>query len=496
MHKTGSSSIQRTLSKALGTGNFVYADMGNDRDLPIGPNHSVPIYLLFSSKPNRHDIYKKLRWDKQEIVRTRNAIRSKLERCINNSRGKTVIISGEGIPMLSKSDLLNMKKYFERYFDDILIVGYIRPPVSYMESTFQQIIQVFGFGNLNFDDACSKSYPKYRVRFEKFYDIFSAGKVRLWKFNPSVFPDKCVVQDFCSRLGIEVPPEMAVRINESLSKEAVSLLYFYKKYRTVFETGRNAVKANTRLIARVSEIKGEKISFSRELVDPILEKNRADIEWMEEKLGQTLAEEVPDGREGRITCEDDLLRMDVTKTTQLLDLLYKRGVSPEMVALVIGKTMDIEQEGPETFDRQDGKIIARLVNFLYESIKTEISVGNRPGGHKKGKTRNTGLSNTARTNKLQIEKKDDMLNRNELTKKLIGRISEKFDNPAVKKSAQTVVNQFVQLLIDELKTSGEVRIPKLGAFRVIKKPADAEKPARKVIKFAMSKDLREYFQHG
>ncbi len=89
-----------------------------------------------------------------------------------------------------------------------------------------------------------------------------------------------------------------------------------------------------------------------------------------------------------------------------------------------------------------------------------------------------------------------MLKRSELTEKLIGRISQKSDKPGARKSARLVMDEFIQLLIDELKTSGEVRIPKLGALRVVEKSADAEKPARKVIKFTMSKDLREYFQQG
>ncbi len=95
-----------------------------------------------------------------------------------------------------------------------------------------------------------------------------------------------------------------------------------------------------------------------------------------------------------------------------------------------------------------------------------------------------------------------MLNPKELTEKLRDRVSQRFDNPAVKKAAKAVVDEFIQLITDELKNSGEVRIPKLGVLKVIKRPAgmkteagtDVKIPAHKVIRLAMSKQLKELLQ--
>lgn len=95
-----------------------------------------------------------------------------------------------------------------------------------------------------------------------------------------------------------------------------------------------------------------------------------------------------------------------------------------------------------------------------------------------------------------------MLNRKELAEKLKDRVSQKFDKPAVKNNAVGVVDEFIQLITDELKNSGEVRIPKLGVLKVIERPAgmkteagtEVEVPTRKIIRFVMAKDLKIIFQ--
>jgi hypothetical protein len=65
--------------------------------------------------------------------------------------------------------------------------------------------------------------------FEKFDDVLGRENVRLWKFDPPSFPNGCVVQDFCTRLGIALPRERVIRVNASISREAVQLLYTYRK---------------------------------------------------------------------------------------------------------------------------------------------------------------------------------------------------------------------------------------------------------------------------
>ena len=118
-----------------------------------------------------------------------------------------------------------------------------------------------------------------------FDDVFGRANVHLWKFDPKSFVGKCVVQDFCSRLGIAFPKDRIVRVNESLSREAVALLFAYRKYgRALGSTAMNGPE-NQRLVAQLRKIGGSKFRLSAEAVRPILDRNREDIEWMEKRLG-------------------------------------------------------------------------------------------------------------------------------------------------------------------------------------------------------------------
>jgi nucleoid DNA-binding protein len=119
-----------------------------------------------------------------------------------------------------------------------------------------------------------------------------------------------------------------------------------------------------------------------------------------------------------------------------------------------------------------------------------------PDAGKTGGEAQTAVNDAGHAGKPENGKEKAMLKHNELAEKLIGRISQKSYGPEVKESAKAVMDEFIKLLVDELKTSGEVRIPQLGALKVVEKPADADFPARKVVKFSIGKNMKEYFQQG
>ena len=68
-------------------------------------------------------------------------------------------------------------------------------------------------------------------------------------------------------------------------------------------------------------------------------------------------------------------------------------------------------------------------------------------------------------------KEDAVLTHKELMIKVKQRVSDKFKNPLVQKSADWVVNEFIQVIADELDNTGEVTIPKLGVFKTVERPA-------------------------
>ena len=279
MHKTGSSSIQETLNHHEGISDFQYADFKTS-------NHSGKILSIFlDSSERRLDNLKRRGMSDEEIkIFIENAKKLLIKNC-EDKRSETMILSGEGIVGLSLESLYKLKIFLQQYFENIDIVAYIRTPISFMQSAFQQQIKE---GRKEF--SINRSFPKYKSKFEKFDEVFGKSNVLLWKFEPKTFRSNDVVHDFCYRLGIDVVLGNVSRHNETISKEALSLLYIYRKYGQGFGVGPNVVRENNLLIEALTSIGNGKIEFSKQLTQGILEKIKDDIAWMESRLGESLEE--------------------------------------------------------------------------------------------------------------------------------------------------------------------------------------------------------------
>lgn len=327
MHKTGSTSIQNSL-RGFSNGRFVYANLD-------ASNHSLAMYSLFATRPELHHLHK---GREDAVIQAYIAkMRADLERSIEAARDRTLIISGEDISVLPQIALVEMHKYFHSRFDHVRIVGYVRPPAGYFASAFQEQVKGGSAGKFNFE----RIYPNYRRTFGKFDEVFGRENVDLWKFDPQSFPVGCAVQDFCSRLSISLPLERIVRLNESLPQQVVALLYTYRIYGQ--ELGSNDMKApeSMKLGNMLAVVGNDKFRFSPGVIGSVLEKNRADIEWMEARLGQSLDENLGEHRLSDVRDESDLLHPNPEVVKKLLEMLGNRapvgvvGRTPMEVALLM-----------------------------------------------------------------------------------------------------------------------------------------------------------------
>jgi hypothetical protein len=327
MHKTGSTSIQRSL-QGFRDDRFQYARLGKTA------NHSLAMYSLFVPHPEQHPLHKTHRPDAAALSAYVAEMRAELERTIDAARGRTLLISGEDISVLPPDSLTQLRDHFRGRFDEITVVGYVRPPGGYMASGFQQRAREGAVSRLDL----AREYRNYRQGFSKFDDVFGRGNVHLWKFDPGTFPGNCAVRDFCSRLGIALPVRRIVRFNESLSRQAVGLLYTYYSLGTKHGFYAGRVPQDEKLGALLAGVGSDKFRFSPDAVRPVLEKNQADIKWMEARLGQSLHEDLGSHRPGDVREESDLLNPDPAAVGKLLALLGRsapagiRGETPEEVA--------------------------------------------------------------------------------------------------------------------------------------------------------------------
>lgn len=330
MHKTGSTSIQQSLN-GYSDCSCLYARIGNDA------NHSLAIFSLFSDHPEKHPLHGGKNSNIGAVRDYVNRMHKELKRAILAANGRSLILSGEDITTLRQAELIKLRDYFKKHFGEIVVVGYVRPPAEYMASAFQERVKGGSVINLKLE----QTYPQFRRIFSKFDHVFGRNNVKLWKFDPKFFPSGCVVQDFCKRLGIDFPVKRISRANDSLSRQAVTFLFIYRKFGKAYNAETMMGGEGHRLGKLLEATGRDKFRFSPDILLPELKKNRADIEWMEARLGQPLNELLNDHQPGDVRDESDLLHVSPLMFDGLLKLLgnhapnIHRNETPQEIALLV-----------------------------------------------------------------------------------------------------------------------------------------------------------------
>ena len=127
MPKTGTTSIQKTL-KDFRDEKFHYANIRGES------NHSYSLWSLFSQakNPENHFHHVKRGRTGQEVDLFINEVREDLERTFDVAGDRSIILSGEGIPTLSKEALVRLRDFLLAYCRTIQIITYVRSPISFI----------------------------------------------------------------------------------------------------------------------------------------------------------------------------------------------------------------------------------------------------------------------------------------------------------------------------------------------------------------------------
>lgn len=301
MHKTGSSSIQNYFAQHAGDG-IKYASWR-------GPNHSGLFALLFQELEEAktyHGFNVRGQDFLDRLGELQSLWRKRLDADLAEAKasGKDFILSAEDIsaPPFEKATIA-MRDLFEQWTDEIVVIGYVRPPLSYARSAFQQRLKGGAVDRLKIFGL----WPAYRKRFEKLDTTFGRGRVHLKKFDPDALFGGNVVTDFGHQIGVDVDVSKAERANATLSLEATALLFLQRLHGDGYVGGfPGAPAANDRFIAALGRIGSRQLGFSDALWGPVLRHNDEDMKWMEARLGTDLADK-PDARYTAIDSEDDLI---------------------------------------------------------------------------------------------------------------------------------------------------------------------------------------------
>jgi hypothetical protein len=122
-------------------------------------------------------------------------------------------------------------------------------------------------------------------------------------------------------MEIDLPESRIVRVNESVQREVVGLLYTYRSLGKDLGYERLTPPQNKRLADSLKPVGRTKFRLSPELVTPILEENASDIAWIEERLGSSFKEDIGAPRPGDVKSEHDLLNNDPAVVQELLTIV-------------------------------------------------------------------------------------------------------------------------------------------------------------------------------
>lgn len=215
VHKTGTTAIQSALSR-YDDGTTFYAQLGN-------PNHSVAIYTAFSAEFADFHVWKKQGIPESEIRTKREEALENLRQQLDMPSRERIIISGEDIGLLSNQEVGELTKFIRARCEDIVVLAYVRHPLAFAASAFQQRVQG---GLASVPDLIS---AQYRYRLEKFMDILGKDKLIVKTYSPDSLVDGDVVKDFCATLNLDFDLTLTVRPNRSIGSKALKSLYLLNR---------------------------------------------------------------------------------------------------------------------------------------------------------------------------------------------------------------------------------------------------------------------------
>lgn len=289
MPKTGSASIQTALR---------HYDDGRTAYIDAGPrNHSRFTEAMFL-KLQHLEKKKPLQAGKDsDFQHQKAAMLKKFEHSVGRKR-RRFILSAEHLFHLNREASAKAIQFFRTYFDSIRVVGYVRPPRSYIQSAFQQRIKT-GLSQLSLESL------DYKTKFGKFLDCPEIDSTTFRKFDPDLFPEGNVIKDFLTFFGGKLENQVDFeKENLSLSAEATALLYSLNRVLPPPLFEKSSFSQRQTLVKNLRHIGSGKMKLSESLMRPQF--RDSDLTWVRNTLKIDLSE--PESS-GSIHTENDLFEL-------------------------------------------------------------------------------------------------------------------------------------------------------------------------------------------
>jgi hypothetical protein len=272
MHKTGSSSIQRSLV-GYDDGHAFYGRF--DR-----PNHSLPLHTVFAAAPANHHLWVREGLDEAAVERKRAEALDCLDRDLTRPDREVLVLSGEDVGVLADDEKDRLVAHLRRHGAQVDVVAYVREPAAFTASSFQQGVR--GGSLLPLRHGTVR--PSYRRRLERFLEL-APGAVTVRAFDRDRLAGGSVVRDFCDIAGLDFGRLRDETANESLSIDALKLLLVFNASNACSGGDRIVMGARRQLVATLrslyadGEIPAERFACVAD---------DSELEWLESATGIAL----------------------------------------------------------------------------------------------------------------------------------------------------------------------------------------------------------------
>lgn len=294
MPKTGTSAIQESYARTRVDGLHYLSWRGS--------NHTGLFVLLFDSRPESFPGFRASGATAESLARDRAEWQARLEAELSARPAPDILISGEGICGAGPATLARFRDWLGRFCDEIRVICYLRPPLSHMQSAFQQMLKSAG-GPV---PALPGRWPDYARRIARLDAAFGRENVTLRLFDRAALDNGDVVADFGNLIGHPLPPDAIRRVNESLSLEAVAALWVLRRRGQGLRSGaRGALRANEGLLRALSRIGTSRLVIDPAVAAAVIAGKADEIAAIEARLGRPFRDPPPPpGR--MIATADDL----------------------------------------------------------------------------------------------------------------------------------------------------------------------------------------------
>ena len=319
-HKTGSSSIQNTLFKNRDKlGQYSYIHFGVVNSSPAINN----LCSLSASDQHKADA---------------NSVLSTFRESLNNLNGKYGIISAEVISRFTHRQISYLIEQIKQSGLEPEFIGYIREPVGYYTSMFQQTLKTQRVELMNLKSwtkGLSKEISYYYL-IDRLIDVAGKDSVHIYPFERKYFPEGNVVLHFLQVLGIDPTPIELYTVNTSLSIIAIKALYVYRKLIDPEDSRNRPGFPLGKFITEMRDLPGRKFRFGSEIQQQIRALNFDYEEWVKSHVTEPdiLWDTSGRGQENDDTSaivmtEDDLMQFSENEINSIKDWAGSHDAFPE-----------------------------------------------------------------------------------------------------------------------------------------------------------------------